>query len=48
MLIAGIIIAISSIDDLVVDVLYWTSRLFGTSGARSRELPDYRSARATA
>jgi adsorption protein B len=40
MLIAGVIIAISSIDDLFVDLLYWTSRLLGTSSARSREIPD--------
>jgi adsorption protein B len=40
MLVAAIIIAISSADDLFVDVLYWTGRLFGTSGSRSKELPD--------
>jgi adsorption protein B len=39
MLVAGVIIAISSTDDLFVDLLYWTSRLLGTSRARSRELP---------
>ena len=33
MLIAGVIIAISSIDDLIVDVLYWSSRLMGTRTA---------------
>ena len=40
MLVAGVIIAISSIDDLIVDMLYWSSRLMGTSGSTSRELPD--------
>ena len=40
MLVAGVIIAVSSTDDLVVDLLYWSGRLMGTSGARSRELPD--------
>jgi adsorption protein B len=40
MLVAGVIIAISSVDDLVVDLLYWTSRLFGTASARSSELPN--------
>jgi len=39
MLVAGIIIAISSADDLFVDVLYWTGRLMGTSGSKSNELP---------
>ncbi|MBI5263377.1 MAG: glycosyl transferase family protein [Bradyrhizobium sp.] len=39
MLVAGIIIAISSFDDLLVDLLYWTSRLLGTANARSAELP---------
>ncbi|WP_051160713.1 glycosyl transferase family protein [Bradyrhizobium japonicum] len=38
MLVAGVIIAVSSFDDLVVDILYWTGRLFGT--ARTRDLPD--------
>ena len=38
MLVAGIIIAISSFDDLIVDVLYWTGRLFGI--ARTKDLPD--------
>ena len=40
MLIAGVIIAISSIDDLVVDLLYWSSRLMGTSDSKSKELPS--------
>ena len=40
MLTAGVIIAVSSIDDLFVDLLYWSSRLLGTSGSKSRELPD--------
>lgn len=40
MVIAGVIIAISSIDDLFVDILYWTSRLLGTANARSTELPN--------
>jgi adsorption protein B len=39
MLVAGVIIVISSVDDLFVDLLYWTSRLLGTSSARSKELP---------
>jgi adsorption protein B len=39
MLIAGVIIAISSLDDLFVDLLYWTSRLLRTSSAKSKELP---------
>ena len=38
MLTAGVIIALSSLDDLVVDILYWTGRLFGTS--RTSDLPD--------
>ena len=38
MLVAGIIIVVSSFDDLVVDVLYWTGRLFGIT--RTRDLPD--------
>ena len=38
MLVAGIIIAISSFNDLIVDVLYWTGRLFGI--ARTKDLPD--------
>ena len=38
MLLAGIIIAMSSLDDLVVDVLYWSGRLLGIS--RTRDLPD--------
>lgn len=38
MLTAGLIIALSSFDDLVVDVLYWTGRLFGM--ARTSDLPD--------
>ncbi|MBR0994291.1 glycosyl transferase family protein [Bradyrhizobium japonicum] len=38
MLVAGVIIAISSFDDLVVDVLFWSGRLFGI--ARTRDLPD--------
>ena len=41
MLIAGVIIAISSTDDLFVDLMYWSRRLFGTSGSRSRELPSF-------
>lgn len=40
MLVSGIIIAISSVDDLFVDLLYWFGRLLGTSGSRSRELPN--------
>ena len=40
MLIAGVIIAISSIDDLFVDLLYWSSRLMGTSDSKSKELPS--------
>jgi bacteriophage N4 adsorption protein B len=40
MLVAGVIIAISSIDDLFVDLLYWSSRLLGTSSARSKLIPD--------
>ena len=40
MIAAGVIIAISSFDDLLVDVLYWTSRLLGTANSRSSELPD--------
>jgi adsorption protein B len=40
MLIAGVIIAISSIDDLFVDLFYWLSRLLGTASARSKILPD--------
>lgn len=40
MLIAGVIIAISSVDDLVVDLLYWSSRLLGTANRKSRELPS--------
>src|SRR5439155_1107710 len=40
MVTAGIIIAISSFDDLLVDILYWTSRLLGTANARSSELPS--------
>jgi adsorption protein B len=39
MLVAGVIIAISSLDDLFVDLLYWTSRLLRTSSAKSKELP---------
>ncbi|CUT11511.1 Bacteriophage N4 adsorption protein B [Bradyrhizobium sp.] len=38
LLVAGIIIVVSSFDDLVVDVLYWTGRLFGIT--RTRDLPD--------
>lgn len=41
MLIAGVIIAISSTDDLFVDLMYWSRRLLGTSGSRSRELPSF-------
>src|SRR5262245_8144433 len=40
MLVAGVIIAISSTDDLFVDLLYWSKRLLGTAGSRSKELPD--------
>ena len=40
MLIAAVIITISSIDDLFVDVLYWSSRLMGTADAKSKELPS--------
>jgi adsorption protein B len=40
MLIAGVIITISSIDDLTVDLLYWGSRLLGTASQRSKELPS--------
>lgn len=40
MLTAGIIIAISSFDDLLVDLLYWSGRLLGTTRGRSSELPD--------
>ena len=40
MLIAGVIIAISSIDDLFVDLLYWSSRLMGTSDSKSKALPS--------
>lgn len=40
MLVAGVIIAISSLDDLFVDVLYWSSRLMGTASSRSKELPS--------
>jgi len=39
MLVAGVIIAISSTDDLFVDLLYWVRRVLGTSGSRSKELP---------
>jgi bacteriophage N4 adsorption protein B len=39
-LVAGVIIAISSFDDLFVDLFYWTSRLFGSAGSRARELPS--------
>jgi bacteriophage N4 adsorption protein B len=40
MLVAAVIIAISSLDDLFVDILYWTSRLLKTANSRSRELPS--------
>lgn len=40
MLVAAVIITISSIDDLIVDMLYWSSRLMGTADAKSKELPD--------
>ncbi len=40
MLVAGIIIAVSSLDDLFIDLFYWTSRLLGTANARSKELPN--------
>lgn len=40
MLVAGIIIAASSFDDLIVDVLFWTSRLLGSAQGRSTELPN--------
>jgi adsorption protein B len=40
MLIAAVIITISSIDDLFVDALYWSSRLMGTADAKSKELPS--------
>lgn len=39
MLIAAVIIAISSFDDLFVDLAYWTSRLLGTADSKSKELP---------
>ncbi|MEY2536786.1 MAG: bacteriophage adsorption protein [Verrucomicrobiota bacterium] len=39
-LVAGVIIAISSFDDLFVDLFYWTSRLFGSARSRARELPS--------
>ena len=40
MLIAAVIIAISSLDDLFVDIFYWTSRIFGKGKSRSRDLPS--------
>ena len=39
MLIAAVIIAISSLDDLFVDIFYWTSRIFGKGKSRSDPLP---------
>jgi hypothetical protein len=38
MLIAAVIIAISSFDDLFVDLAYWTSRLLGTADSKSKEV----------
>jgi bacteriophage N4 adsorption protein B len=40
MLIAGVIIGLSSLDDLFVDLLYWGGRLLTTSNARSKEIPS--------
>jgi bacteriophage N4 adsorption protein B len=40
MLIAGIIIALSSLDDLFVDVLYWLGRLSGRANERAALIPD--------
>ncbi len=39
-IVAGIIICISSLDDLFVDLIYWSQRIFGLSRAKARELPD--------
>lgn len=39
-LIAGVIIAISSLDDLFVDLYFWGRRLFGPSKTRGSELPS--------
>lgn len=39
-LIAAAIITVSSFDDLVVDFLYWSSRLLGTGKSRAREIPS--------
>jgi bacteriophage N4 adsorption protein B len=35
-IIAGIIIAISSFDDMLVDVLYWVTKFFGSGHAKER------------
>lgn len=40
MLVAGVIITISSTDDLFVDLMYWSRRLLGTSSNRSKEVPS--------
>ncbi|MBR0697751.1 glycosyl transferase family protein [Bradyrhizobium lablabi] len=39
LLIAAVIITISSFDDLFVDLAYWSSRLLGTAEGKSKSLP---------
>ena len=39
-IVTGIVLAISNIDDLFLDLNYWIGRLVGSTGSRSRELPD--------